>query len=46
VKQYDDVKLAMPKAVAEADAVLTKAATASQALARYGITLTVPPAGK
>ena len=46
VRQYDAVRLALPRAVAEADAVLTRAASVSQALARYDITLTVPPAAK
>jgi len=46
MRQYTDVKLAMPKAITEANAVLAKASTVSAALKRYDITLTVPPAPK
>jgi photosystem II stability/assembly factor-like uncharacterized protein len=46
VRQYNDVKLSMPKAITDANAVLTRAATVSQALKRYDITLTVPPTVK
>jgi hypothetical protein len=42
VQQYEAVKLALPKAVAEANAVLARATTVSQALAKYDISLTVP----
>jgi len=42
VKQYDDVKVALPKAVAEANAFLLRAMTMSQTLKKYDITLTVP----
>jgi hypothetical protein len=43
VRQYNEVKLSMPKAITDANAVLTRAATVSQALKSYDITLTVPP---
>jgi len=43
VRQYTEVKLAMPKAVTDANALLTRAASVSQALKKYDITLTVPP---
>jgi hypothetical protein len=46
MRQYTDVKLAMPKAITEGNAVLAKAATVSAALKKYDITLTVPPAPK
>jgi photosystem II stability/assembly factor-like uncharacterized protein len=46
VRQYNEVKLAMPKAVADANALLTRAAGISQALKKYDITLSVPPAVK
>ena len=46
VSQYQAVKLALPRAVTEANAVLARAASVSQALARYDITLTVPSIGK
>jgi hypothetical protein len=36
----------MPKAITEANAVLTHAATVAQALKKYDITLTVPPTVK
>jgi photosystem II stability/assembly factor-like uncharacterized protein len=42
VKQYDDVKVALPKAVADANAFLLRAMTMSQTLKKYDITLTVP----
>jgi hypothetical protein len=42
VKQYDDVKVALPKAVADANALLLRAMTMSQTLKKYDITLTVP----
>ncbi|HUR21438.1 MAG TPA: hypothetical protein VMZ90_11555, partial [Vicinamibacterales bacterium] len=41
--QYTDVRLAMPKAITELNAFLAKATALSQALAKYGLTLTVPP---
>ena len=42
LKAYNDVKLALPKAIAEANAFLVKATTLSQALKKHDITLTVP----
>jgi len=45
-RQYAEVKLGLPKAVAEANAVLGRAGALSQALKKYDITLTVPPSVK
>ncbi|HKW02394.1 MAG TPA: hypothetical protein VJN96_21400, partial [Vicinamibacterales bacterium] len=42
MKQYTDVKLALPKAISDANAVLVKAMTVSQALKKYDVALTVP----
>jgi hypothetical protein len=42
LKQYNDVKLALPKAIADANALLVKAMPLSQALKKYDVTLTVP----
>jgi hypothetical protein len=42
VRQYNEVKLSLPKAIADANAVLARAATVSQALKKYDITLTAP----
>ena len=42
VRQYDQVKLELPKAVTSANAVLSRAAAVSQQLKQYDITLTVP----
>jgi hypothetical protein len=42
MKQYEDVKLALPKAIADANAFLLKAMTMGQTLKKYDITLTVP----
>jgi len=42
VKQYNDVKLALPKAIADANALLVKAMPVSQALKKYDLALTVP----
>jgi photosystem II stability/assembly factor-like uncharacterized protein len=42
VKQYNDVKLALPKALADANALLVKAMPVSQALKKYDLALTVP----
>jgi hypothetical protein len=42
VKQYNDVKVALPKAIADTNAFLIKAMTMSQTLKKYDITLTVP----
>ena len=46
VKQYTDVKVALPKAIADANAVLVKALTVSEMLKKANITLTVPVPGK
>jgi hypothetical protein len=40
------VKLTLPKAVSDANALLTRAASLSQTLKKYDITLNVPPATK
>jgi len=42
MKQYADVKAALPKAIADANAMLVKAMSVSQALRKYGVTLSVP----
>ena len=42
MKQYTDVKLALPKAMTDANAFLLRAMTVSQALKKYDITLNVP----
>ena len=42
--QYADVRISLPRAVTEVNAFLAKATALSQALAKYGVTLTVPPA--
>jgi photosystem II stability/assembly factor-like uncharacterized protein len=42
MKQYGDAKLALPKAVTEANALLIKAMALGQALKKHDITLTVP----
>jgi hypothetical protein len=44
--QYGDVRLALPKAITELNAFLAKATALSQALAKHGVTLTVPPPAK
>jgi hypothetical protein len=44
--QYNDVRLALPKAIAEYNAFLAKATALSQALAKHNLTLTVPPPAK
>lgn len=46
VRQYNEVKVALPKAVADGNAFLGKASAVSQALAKYGVTLKVPAAVK
>jgi photosystem II stability/assembly factor-like uncharacterized protein len=46
VGQYTEAKADLPKAVADANAWLGRAATVSQALKKYDITLTVPPVVK
>jgi hypothetical protein len=43
LRQHTDVKAELPKAIAEANTVLTRAAALSQALARHNVTLTVSP---
>ena len=40
--QYNDLKLALPKAIVDGNAFLVKAMTLSQALKKSDITLTVP----
>jgi len=42
MKEYADVKVALPKAVADANAFLLKATSMSVALKKYDITLNVP----
>jgi hypothetical protein len=42
VKQYNEVKIALPKAVADGNAFLGKAGAVSQTLAKYGVTIKVP----
>jgi hypothetical protein len=42
LKQYNDVKLQLPKAIADANALLVKAMSLSQALKKYDVNLTVP----
>jgi hypothetical protein len=44
MKQYADIKLALPKAIADANALLARARTVSTTLGRSGVTLTVPAA--
>ena len=46
LKQYNDVKIALPKAVADANAFLGKAGAVSQTLAKYGVTIKVPASVK
>ena len=43
MRAYNDVKAQAPKAVAELNATIAKAATLSAELAKYSVTLTVPP---
>jgi hypothetical protein len=42
MKQYDEVKAALPKAISDANAVLLRAMTMSATLKKYDITLNVP----
>jgi hypothetical protein len=42
VKQYNEAKLALPKAVADGNAFLGKASAVAQTLAKYGVTIKVP----
>jgi photosystem II stability/assembly factor-like uncharacterized protein len=46
VKQYNDAKLALPKAVADGNALLGKAGAVSQTLSKYGLTIKVPSSVK
>ena len=43
VRQYTEVKAALPKAITDANAVLLRARTLSRTLSSHGVTLTVPP---
>ncbi len=42
MRQYTDVRVTLPRAIAEMNAFLTRANSLSQALAKSGVTLTVP----
>ena len=42
MRAYTEVKAQTPKAIADLNAVIAKAATLSGALANYNLTLTVP----
>jgi hypothetical protein len=42
MKNYTELKVALPKAVSDANAILVKAMTMSAALKKYDVTLTVP----
>src|SRR6185312_14802805 len=42
VRQYNEVKLGLPKATSDASALLTRASAMSQTLKKYDITLNVP----
>ncbi len=44
MSQYADVRVALPRAVTEANTLLARAQALSQALAKHGVTLTVAPA--
>jgi hypothetical protein len=44
VSQYNEVRGALPRAISEANAVITRAGSVSTALRRYDLILTVPPA--
>jgi hypothetical protein len=46
MKAYNESKAKMPKAIAEANALITKAQTISTALTKYNITLPVTTATK
>ena len=46
VKQYADVKLALPKAIADGNAVIAKATALAATLKKIDVTLTVPAAVK
>ena len=43
MRAYNDIKAQAPKAVADLNATIAKAATLSAELAKYNVTLTVPP---
>ena len=43
VAQYNTLRLEVPRAITEANAFMTKARTASEALRRFNVTLSVPP---
>jgi hypothetical protein len=43
MRAYNDVKAQASKMVADLNAAITKAAVLSAELAKYGVTLTVPP---
>jgi uncharacterized membrane protein YgcG len=43
VRQYNDAKLALPKAIADANALLVRATAVSQNLKKSNITMVVPP---
>jgi hypothetical protein len=42
-RQYADLRLSVPRLITEATAFMNQARTASTELAKYGLTLTVPP---
>lgn len=44
MREYTAVRVELPRAITEVNAVLVKATALSQALAKSGVTLTVPPA--
>jgi len=46
VREYNALKLALPKAVADGNALLGKAKGVSDALAKYGVTLKIPDSVK
>jgi hypothetical protein len=46
MRQYNEVKAELPKAIGDANALLGRAAAMSQTLKKYDITFTVPPAVK
>jgi hypothetical protein len=43
VKQYADIRLTLPKAITDANAILARARTLGTTLGSSGVTLTVPP---
>jgi hypothetical protein len=46
ISAYNEAKTGVPTAISEAEAILTRAQALSAALAKHGITLTVPPPPK